>query len=177
MSKLTNALRVVAEPLRLLIARNSLRIDGLESAHSLVLPSAPTSSDAGKIPMVQKDGSWGLGEVVGSAGGGKDFIIDQLDENNAGNEVFSINCDFEELWSVAHGRDANCALKMHIRRTTTFEDGNADITWYGIERVSATTFERTPGVQESAERAVMVTYDDGSNLVIWSDNIVERYEF
>lgn len=35
-----------------------------------VMPSAPTAYDSGKIPMVQSDGSWGLGEVPSGSGGG-----------------------------------------------------------------------------------------------------------
>lgn len=68
MNKLIDAFRVVVEPLRFMIAKNSRRIEELAQtpiedilpSTVPVMPSAPTSSDSGKIPMVQSDGSWGL---------------------------------------------------------------------------------------------------------------------
>lgn len=57
------------------------------------MPEA-TASDSGKIPMVQEDGSWGLGEVpsgggsAGSGGSGEKYIIEATFDGN-GDQVFS----------------------------------------------------------------------------------------
>lgn len=87
MNKLIDAFRVVVEPLRFMIAKNSRRIEELAQtpiedilpSTVPVMPSAPTASDSGKIPMVQSDGSWGLVEALvinsSTAGSTKKFRL------------------------------------------------------------------------------------------------------
>jgi hypothetical protein len=67
---------------------------------NIILPSTPTASDSGKIPMVQEDGSWGLGEIPGSSGsvGGKKYTL-LMDQYYTGMR-YSIDIEFNELFSM-----------------------------------------------------------------------------
>lgn len=96
---LKETLKMALEPIKLLIDRVDRRVDGVKNDVDDVrkdvdnvreLPTA-TTSDAGKVPVVQSDGSWGLGEVeqdipanipqIQSATVGQTVVVKAVDEN------------------------------------------------------------------------------------------------